>query len=148
MLDFVFLAMFGIIPIMAFSIYLVRYRQRYELHKRLQVILGITLLSAVTAFEVDMRFFTDWKELAAPSPYFHPDQWSGVWYSLVIHLAFAIPTPFLWVFVIVQGLRRFPSPARPCEYSRSHLFWARLAAIGMTLTAVTGWIFYWLAFVA
>ena len=148
MLDFVFLAMFGIVPIMAFSIYLVRYRQKYELHKRLQVILGLTLLAAVTAFEVDMRFFTDWEELAEPSAHYQAGEWNTVWYSLIVHLAFAIPTAFLWIFVIVQGLRRFPSPAMPNDYSRVHLFWARLSAIGMTMTAVTGWIFYWLAFVA
>jgi len=28
------------------------------------------------------------------------------------------------------------------------VFWARLAAGGMFLTALTGWVFFWLAFVA
>lgn len=151
MLDFVFLAMFVIVPIMAGSIYLVRYHQRYELHKRIQLVLGFVLLVAVTAFEVDLRFITvQWEKRADPSPYFDMNnQWSclaGI--GLIIHLCFAVPTAFLWIFVIVQGLRKIPKPAAPCNYSSTHKITARMAAIGMTGTAVTGWIFYWMAFVA
>ena len=49
MLDVVFLAMFVVVPVMLYSIYLVRYRRRYRLHKRLQLGLGLILLMAVTA---------------------------------------------------------------------------------------------------
>jgi len=145
MLDFVFLAMFGVIVIMGISIGLVRFRRMYNLHKWLQITLGVVLLLAVIAFEVDMRFFTSWRELAEPSPYYA----SGtVDWSLYIHLAFAIPTPLLWIYVIVMAVRRFPAPVMPNNYSATHKFWARIAAIGMTMTAVTGWIFYYLGFVA
>jgi len=51
------------------------------------------------------------------------------------------------IFVIVQAVRKFPSPPTPNEYSRHHLFWAKLAAFEMLMTAVTGWVFYVLAFV-
>ena len=147
MLDVVFLAMFVVIPVMAWSIYQVKYHRRYSLHKRVQVILGVVLLIAVVAFEVDMRL-NDWTPRAEPSPY-----WNGGWsdvvhISLIVHLFFAIPTTFLWIFVIVQALRRFAKPPEPNEYSPKHRFWARLAAIEMTLTAITGWVFYWLAFAA
>ncbi len=148
MLDVVFVAMFAIIPLMMWSIYLARYRRRYEWHKRLQITLAVVLLLAVTAFEVDLRFFTDWEALAEPSPFYQAEAWNAVWYALVVHLCFAIPTPLLWVYVIVQALRRFPHPAAPSPHSRQHIWWARLAAAGMFLTALTGWIFYWLAFVA
>ncbi|MCC9605311.1 DUF420 domain-containing protein [Blastopirellula sp. JC732] len=145
MLDFVFLAMFAVIVIMGISIALVRFRRMYNLHKWLQITLGVVLLLAVVAFEVDMRFFTNWRELAEPSPYYA----SGtVDWSLYIHLAFAIPTPLLWIYVIVMAVRKFPAPVMPNSYSNSHKFWARIAAIGMTMTAVTGWIFYYLGFVA
>ena len=43
MLDFVFLAMFAVIPIMGWSIYQVKFRRRYQLHKWVQVALGIVL---------------------------------------------------------------------------------------------------------
>ncbi|WP_234824300.1 DUF420 domain-containing protein [Bremerella cremea] len=144
MIDFVFLAMFGIILILGISIYLVRYRRMYEVHKWIQVITGIVLLLAVLAFEIDMRFFTDWEALAEPSS-IGMNTIKGLLY---FHLLFAIPTPLLWIFVIWHGLLRFPNPAAPNAYSNTHIFWARLAAIGMLLTAVTGWIFYYAAFVA
>jgi len=147
MLDVVFLAMFAIVPVLAWSIYLVRYRHRYELHKRIQIALGVVLLVAVGAFEVDMQIVTKrdgWLARAEPSPYF-PD---GVWRSLYIHLAFAVPTPLLWIYVIVQALRKFPNPAGPGAHSRTHRITARLAAIGMTMTALTGWVFYWISFVS
>ena len=69
-------------------------------------------------------------------------------YSLLLHLACAIPTAVLWIVVIILAIRRFPKPPRPGEHSRSHIFWARCAAIGLFLTSLTGWIFYALAFVA
>jgi putative membrane protein len=146
MLDFVFLAMFAIVPIMGWSIWLVKYRQKYDLHKKIQITLGLVLLVTVGAFEVDMQIITTregWLARAAPSPYFQ-----YVWPSLYVHLFFAVPTLFLWIYVIVSGIRNFPKPAAPCDYSPTHRRWAKLAAIEMTMTAVTGWIFYWLAFVA
>ncbi len=149
MLDFVFLAMFLVLAVMAVSIYLAKYRRQYELHKRLQVVLAAVLLVTVVAFEVDLHFITqDWEALAEPSPYFLAGHWCAVWVALVVHLCVAIPTPLLWVFVIVRALRQFPRPAAPGAHSRQHVFWARLAAVGMFLTAATGWVFYWLAFVA
>lgn len=151
MLDFVFLAMFAIVPVMCWSIYLVKYRaagQDYkcERHKWVQLTLAAVLVVAVAAFEVDLRLITkDWRSLAESSPYYDS---KIVDYSLWIHLCFAVPTPFLWGFVIVQALRKFPRPAAPCEYSQRHMLWGRIAAIAMCMTAATGWVFYWLAFVS
>ena len=149
MLDFVFVAMIAIIPVMTWSIfYLARRRRKFEWHKRVQIVLALVLLVAVILFEIDVRFFTDWEALAEPSPYFEPDAWCTAWYALVVHLCFAVPTPFMWAFVIVQAVRRFPRPVAPSAYSPLHVFRARVAAMGMVMTAVTGWVFYWLAFVA
>ncbi|MEW4451772.1 DUF420 domain-containing protein [Bremerella sp. JC817] len=144
MIDFVFLAMFGIILILGVSIYLVRYRRLFQLHKWIQIVTGSVLLLAVLAFEIDMRFFTDWQELAAPSSFGMPTV-NGLLY---FHLLFAVPTPFLWIYVIWHGLAKFPSPPQPGPHSKAHILWGRIAAIGMLLTAVTGWIFYYAAFVA
>lgn len=144
MLDVVFLAMFAVIPAMGLSIYLVKFRRLYALHKWIQLALGIVLLIAVTAFEADMQFISGWRERAKPSPHFE----GAVFYSLYVHLVFAVSTTVLWVFVIVQALRKIPVPPGPSEYSPRHSFWAWMAAADMTLTAITGWIFYWLAFVA
>jgi uncharacterized membrane protein YozB (DUF420 family) len=143
MLDVVFVAMFGVLPVLGWSIQQVRYRRRYLLHKRVQLALGTVLLVAVTLFEVDMQL-NGWRMRAADSPYYP----TTVNVSLAIHLFFAVPTAMLWVYVIVQALRRFPKPPLPGEHSRQHVLWGRIAAIELALTALTGWIFYWLAFVA
>lgn len=147
MLDVVFLAMFAVVPALAVSIGLVK-RSNFALHKLLQATLGAVLLVAVLAFEVDMRFFTDWRTRAAESPYFQGPGWNAVWTSLAIHLSFAVPTLLVWIAVIGLALKRFPAPPQPNAHSQLHKKLGWLATIGMTLTAVTGWIFYWLAFVA
>ena len=61
---------------------------------------------------------------------------------------FAISTFALWLMVIVRALRNFPSPPTPGEHSRFHRRWGIIAAVDMVLTTLTGWTFYWLAFVA
>lgn len=147
MLDVVFLAMFAVVPIMVWSISLAK-QGKYELHKRVQLALALILLVAVTAFEIEMRV-VGWEERAKPSQYWSDSSWNdGVHYSLAIHLFFAIPTAFIWVYVVVQAMRLFPKPVAPNEHSRSHRFWGPIAAFEMLMTAVTGWIFYWMAFVA
>ncbi len=155
MLDVVFVAMFLVLIVMGGSIWLVRDRRRFQLHKQIQLGLGGVLLVALAAFEIDMQLLTEWETRAAPSPYFPDDyqtaaaKWgSVVGVSLLIHLLFAVPTAVLWVGVILGAVRKFPRPAAPSGYSRRHIFWARLAAAGMLLTSLTGWVFYWLAFVA
>jgi putative membrane protein len=149
MLDVVFVAMFLVVPLLAISYYLVKGRRQYDLHKRLQLAIAGVLLVAVLLFELDIRI-NGWEQRAAPSPYFDPaHKWScpaGI--SLLIHLSFAVPSLVLWTIVVVQALRKFSRPPAPGAHSRWHARWATLAAIGMILTAVTGWVFYWLAFIA
>jgi putative membrane protein len=148
MLDLVSLSMLAVVPVLAVSIYLVKYRQMYALHKRIQLILGGVLLVAVTVFEVDIRLH-GWRHLAEPSPYYGRDGGTNwVMVCMAVHLVFAVSTTVLWAVVIWRALRNFPSPPVPGPHSAWHKRWARLAAIDMMCTAVTGWLFYWLAFVA
>jgi putative membrane protein len=142
MLDVVFLAMFLVLPVMGWSIWQVRVRRRYALHKRVQLLVASVLLLAVLVFEVDMRFVSGWKDRAEPSPYWP----TGVWTSLYVHLIFSVSTALVWLYVVIGALRNIPKPPRPSPYSPRHKFWAWIAAVDMTLTAITGWIFYWLAF--
>src|SRR5437762_5634615 len=77
MLDVVFLAMFVVVPLLAASIYLVKYRRHYALHKRLQLAMAAILLVAVLLFELDIRI-NGWQQRATGtpdqpgSPYFDP----------------------------------------------------------------------------
>ena len=144
MLDVVLVAMFVVVPVLLWSIYQVRSRQRYRLHKRTQIALTILLFGAVLAFEVEVRLF-GWQERTAGVPGGSPT--GLVWPVLWVHLCFAISTFVLWTVVFVMALRRFPAPPAPGEHSRFHLLWARLAALDLCLTAVTGTVFYWVAFV-
>lgn len=148
MIDVVFLAMFAVLPVLFWSVYMVRSTHAYALHKRIQLLLGAVLFVAVTAFEIEMRVM-GWQHRAEPSPFWRAGRWNDwIDWSLIIHLGCAIPTFFLWVWVIASAWRAFPRPPAPSSHSRSHRFWGWCAAIGMTLTAATGWVFYWLAFVA
>jgi len=167
MLDIVFLAMFAILPVLFWSIYLVRSKQMYAWHKRIQVCLGLVLLIAVALFEIDMRFVSGWRDRAMPSPYYGPihdappiiatifrdllklpEVPGAVFQALGIHLIFATTTAVLWVIVISRALLNFPCPPVPGPHSRSHRFWGWIAAWDMLGTSVTGWVFYYLAFAA
>jgi putative membrane protein len=147
MLDVVFLAMFAVVPVMLWNIAQVRYHRRYLLHKWMQLGLATVLLVAVLAFEIDIRFFTDWQARAEPSPYFTSSvNWVKV--ALGVHLFFAIPTAVIWVYVVWHALRHIPNPPGPSKHSAKHIRWAWIAAWEMIGTAVTGWAFYYLAFMA
>lgn len=147
MLDFVFLAMFAVVPLMCWGISLAKQR-KFTLHKRVQLALALILLVAVTAFEIEMRM-VGWEERAEPSPYWMDSGWNDVvHYALGIHLFFAIPTALIWIYVVVQAMRLFPTPAKPSKHSPSHRYWGMIASVEMFMTAVTGWIFYYVAFVA
>ncbi len=144
MLDVVFVAMFAVIAVMGWSIFQVRFRNRYALHKWVQLGLAAVLFIAVAAFEIDMRLY-GWEERASGE--IGGSANAVVWKALYTHLIFAISSALLWPVVIFRACRQFPAPPSPNHHSRSHIFWARLAAIDMLLTSVTGWVFYVLAFV-
>ncbi len=167
MCDFVYVAMFVVLPVLAWSICQVRYHGRFATHKRVQLALGAVLLTAVALFEIDMRLVSGWRDRAEPSPYYGTvydagpvSQWicrdllrlPGVpgWVirSLAIHLLFAISTTVLWIVVMARALRRFLRPPAAGDHSSSHRFWGWVATWDLALTAISGWIFYWLAFVA
>ncbi len=108
MLDVVFLAMFLLLPVLAWSIWQVRYRRRYTLHKRTNLTIAAILLIAVLAFEIDMQFISGWRDAQPPSPYWP----HGVMTSLYVHLVFSISTTLLWIYVVAGALRNIPVPPR------------------------------------
>ena len=143
-LDVLFLTMFVVVVVLGWSIYQVRYRRRYRLHKWMQIGLGVVLLVAVVIFELDIRTH-GWESRAANSIGGTPT--SIVYNALYLHLVFAVSSLVLWPIVIVRALRNYPNPPAPSPHSTWHIRWAWVAAIDMLLTSITGWIFYWLAFV-
>jgi hypothetical protein len=144
MIDVVSLAMFGVVIVLAWSVYQVKVRRRYQLHKWTQITLGAILLVVVILFEIDIRLH-GWEERAANALGGKPA--SAVYTALYIHLIFAISTVVLWPLTISLAIPKFGSPPGPGPHSRLHIPLARTAAADMVLTSITGWIFYWLAFV-
>lgn len=148
MLDVVVVAMGALLPVLAWSVYVAKYRRQYAWHKSVQLALGILLLVTVVLFEADMRI-NGWRDRAAHSPYGGADgSFDWVTASLALHLCFAITAALLWIAVIARGLRSFSSLPAPGPHSAWHKRYGMLAALDMALTAITGWVFYWLAFVA
>ena len=150
MLDFVVCALIVIVPLLLWSLWLVRFRRNYSAHKRLQIALGLILLAAVTAFEVDMRLHGGWENILAQQQLAEAAFNAKIgevrpW--LYLHLVFAVSTPLLWATTITLALQRFGADPAPGKHSRLHktLGWA--SAIDVSLTSVTGLIFYYVAFV-
>jgi uncharacterized membrane protein YozB (DUF420 family) len=144
LLDVVCLAMVVVVAVLTWSIRQVRRHRRYQLHKRVQLTLAAVLMVVLVAFEVDIRLH-GWQERAAGQ--LGGQASTAALTALTIHLFFAVTTVVLWIVVITHAWRRFPSPPEPNAHSNFHRRWARLAAWDMVLTALTGWVFYVLAFV-
>ena len=142
-MDVVLVGLVALLPVLAWSIRAVR-RGHYDLHKRLQIFIVSALLVAIIVFEIDVRLVSDWRVRAAASPWWP----GGVLTALGIHLVFAVSTFVLLAWVVWEAVTRFPVPPRPGTHGPRHRLMGRLAAIDLAITAVTGGIFYWLAFVA
>ena len=150
MLDVVVCALVLIVPALLFSLYTVKIRRNYALHKTMQLTLGIVLLIAVSAFEVDMRLHGGWKNIVnKPNQPVHLNEaeLETVESLLWVHLVFAISTPIFWVITITLALKRFPNPPVPSEHSALHKKLGWISAIDITLTSITGLIFYYNAFI-
>lgn len=150
-MDVVLVGLVALLPVLAWSVSLAR-RGHYLAHKRLQLFIVAALLAALVVFEIDIRLISDWKIRAAGgAPWGRPPNvwWpTGVLVALGIHLVFAVSTPVLLAWVVWEALRRFPTPPAPGSHGPRHRVMARLAAADLVLTAITGTVFYWLAFVA
>ncbi len=143
MLDFITLAMVGLGPLIYFGVRVVRVDKNYSLHKTIFLCVTAVLAVAVTAFEFDIRV-NGWRHMAEPSPYYDTLVFPALW----IHLFFAIATALLWVATIIKAHQNIPKPPRPSETSARHARVARWAVRFMYGTCVTGWLFYYLAFIA
>ena len=150
MLDFVVVALVLIVPILLYSLYVVKFQHRYMLHRNLQLLLGIILLAAVGLFEIDLQFVQKgWQNVVAKRAIpLTADQLGFVRTVLRVHLVFAISTPLIWAATIILALRRMPSPPQPCAHSELHKKLGWLSTIDIVLTSVTGLVFYYFAFVA
>jgi len=144
MIDVVCVVMLGVVMVLCWSIYQVKVRRRFWVHKWTQITLGVALLVVVILFEVDIRLH-GWEARAAGKVGGQPA--AAVIWALYVHLFFAISSVILWPATIALAVWNFGEPPKPGRHSRVHIPLARTAAADMVLTTLTGWAFYWLAFV-
>lgn len=147
MLDIVVCALVLVVPVLLFSIYVGKFRHQYVLHRVLQSGLGLVLFVTVCLFEVDMRLHGGWQAILKNRPVeLTADQMTLVSRILMIHLVFAISAVGLWTATLWLGWRRFANPPKPGAHSRQHKVLGWLSTISLSLTSVTGLVFYYYAF--
>jgi putative membrane protein len=140
MLDVVVVALAVVVPVLTLSLCQVHFGRRYQVHRRLQLLLGAVLFVAVSLFEVDMRLHGGfWAMSKNHSTEMHV--------LLGVHLFFAISTVVLWATTIGLALRRFPSPSEPGAHSRLHRRLGWLSTLDITATSITGLLVYYFGFV-
>lgn len=150
MLDFVVCALILVVPLLLVSLFAVKVRRKYGQHRFLQVALGIILLVAVGLFEADMQWHGGWQQIVnknPEAPRLTGEALSHVKTVLYIHLIFAISTPFLWAVTLGMALKKFAKPLQPGPHSRLHSILGWASTIDITMTAITGLWFYYVAFV-
>lgn len=150
MLDVVVCALVLIGPALIWSIYQVRSRRKFRLHRNAQLVLAAVLFVAVGLFELDMKLQGGWEQIVNRDP--DQPRLTGAALEeiktvLNIHLCFAISTPILWVLTIALAMWRFPNPPVPGAHSRLHCVLGWISAIDLILTSLTGVVFYYMAFV-
>lgn len=150
MLDVVVCALVLVVPVVVYSLYLVKVRRNYAMHAAVQTTLSVVLLVVVAAFEVDMRMHGGWEKIInknPEAPRLVGETLEQVRTMLWIHLVFAISTPVLWVTTLVLAWKRFPSPPVPGAHSYLHKKLGWLSTLDLVMTSLTGLGFYYLAFV-
>lgn len=151
MLDFVVCALVIVVPLLLISLWNVKAKRRYQVHRNLQLLLGIILLVAVGAFEVDLHVVQGgWEKIVEKSSSTEQvlrERISAARPWLYFHLLFAISTPILWALTLTLALKKFPSPLQPARHSRMHKWLGWISAVDITMTAITGLAFYYVAFV-
>jgi len=148
MLDAVVVALVLVVPVLVYSLYSVKIRRNYALHRNLQLTLALTLLVAVFAFEVDLHLVQGgWQNVVKKGSPVSDGQLSFIQNMLRVHLIFAGSTPFLWAVTIILALRNMHVPPAPCAHSRLHKTLGWISTVDLVLTSVTGLAFYYVAFV-
>ncbi len=68
MLDVVVCALVLVVPVVIYSLYLVKVRRNYAQHAFVQTALSVVLLLVVAAFEIDMRMHGGWEKIINKDP--------------------------------------------------------------------------------
>ncbi|MBW3540361.1 MAG: DUF420 domain-containing protein [Planctomycetes bacterium] len=152
MLDVVVCALVLVVPVLIYSIYVVKVRRNYTRHRNIQLGLGALLLATVAAFEIDMQLVHGgWQNIVnrpGEPPRLDADEMAAARGLLSVHLVFAVSTPVLWALTLLLAWRRFSSPPVPGLHSRWHKRLGWLSTIDIGITSITGLAFYYRTFMS
>jgi hypothetical protein len=127
----------AILPFLLFyAIYLAK-KERYDLHKWIQIILFTVVNLLVIALEIDIRY-GGVNKIIEQSNYFNS---STLGIVFIVHLIFAISSTLLWFWLIIISAKRYP-----VHFRFPHKKYGILVYIDIILTVITGWILYALVF--
>lgn len=147
MLDVVVCALVGVVPTLLYSLYLVKFQRAYQMHRNIQVLLGVVLLVTVGLFEVDMRLHGGIREILKQRPIpLTSGQLDFFYKLLLVHLFFSVTTVLMWAVTLTLALRRIPNPPAPCAHSTLHKQLGWISTVDITLTSVTGLMVYYYGF--
>lgn len=116
---------------------------RYSLHRFLQMAISLVMGVWLIFFELDVRII-GWRSYAQHSPFY--DSW--LFPALMLHVCFAIPFVLMWFSTLYGALKNFKKSAMSPKYSMMHKRMGTGSLLAFLGTAVSGVLFYWLAFVA
>jgi hypothetical protein len=145
LMDIVMLSFIVILPILIWSWRLARSEKQYQKHRRVQLILAITLLIVVGIFEYDLSKSGGIFELTSASAYAGTTLLNT---AIYVHTLFAVVASIIWLGLIGLSLWRFGPNPEPGPFSRKHRAWGKAGMVTMVLAGLTSPPLYYLGFVA
>ena len=139
LIDIGILSIVAVVPILLWSWGLARKKQ-WTLHKRVQLATASLLGVVVLLFEIDLNQLGGIFKVTADSAYAGT---ATLNFWIWIHTAFAISSTFVWLFLVLASLIKFPSPPEPRFFS-THRYFGRLAMtlmLGSGATAIPMYIY-------
>ena len=140
--DIAYVILLAMIPVFSWSLELLLLRKNYQLHKKVQLFLSLAFLVATVLFCFDL-FLYGWEHRTAEPDGMIP---RITYMTLTIHLVFWGVTALIWSVLLVQSLRKIPSPPEACDFGPTYIFWVIMLVLQLFLTTLTGWEFYMLAY--
>lgn len=141
----VLIVIVAVVPALLAGSWALARRGALRAHKRAQLALAGVFTVVLTLFEVYIRLKGGVDGISVGSSLHQ----SWILYGwLWVHLALAVVSAVLWIWLLFASLRRFPNPPAPAAFSGAHRRWGKVAFVTMGLTAITGLGVYALCFVA
>jgi putative membrane protein len=136
MMDVVVVSLILVVPLLAFSISKAR-SGAIKCHRRLQIILSITLSIAVVLFELEMRLAGGIKSIIEAHRYTFSYR-CFLWF----HIFLAVSTLVLWAITFFHANKNFDGQNLLESYKPKHRILGKCSTLALLLTSTTGLVVY------